>query len=86
MQTIKSRNIKDFFLSGAEVELVAPEVSDCHVDLIRCQNTTTRGDGMDHPERDLKGGAEQNSPLALIGNGQLLGFVREATFQEIAEL
>lgn len=63
------QNIKDCFLSGTEGEHVAPEVSDCHVDSIRCQNTTTRGDGMDRPERDLKGGAAQNSPLALIGNG-----------------
>lgn len=65
---------------------MAPEVSDCHLDLIHCQNTTTRDGGMDQSERDLKGGAMQNPPLALIGNGQLLGFVRKATFQKIADL
>lgn len=65
---------------------MASEVSDCHLDLIHCQNTTIRDDGMIQPERDLKGGAAQNSPLALIGNGQLLGFVQKATFQKIADL
>lgn len=86
MQTIKSKNKKDFFLSGIEGEHVAPEVSDCHFDLIRCQNNTTRDDGMDQPERDLKGRAMQNSPLALTGNVQLLRFVWEDTFQKIVEL
>lgn len=65
---------------------MAPEVSDCHLDLIHCQNTTTGDGGMDQSERDLKGGATQNSPLALTGNGQLLGFVQKATFQKIADL